>query len=97
MKKVISGLRYKGEPVYEEWSADRTSVEWSSRETKKSDDGSWKLLRSVPLHSVKVDRRYGSRRVCAWIEAGRQAVLRMKGIKADDDGGRVVQSYTRML
>jgi hypothetical protein len=82
MKKTLSDLRCNGEPVYEEWTNNGTVLEFTTRETKKLPDGSWKFVRSISLHKVKIDGRLALKRRLNAAHLARQHLLAFPGMRA---------------
>lgn len=57
VKTTILGASYKGQPVYREWSRDRSELIFFSREVKKLAAGGWKFVRLIPLKTVKISTK----------------------------------------
>ena len=80
MSIVLTGVRYRGEPVYRKWNDERTRICFFSREVKLLKSGGWKFVKWVPLHEVKIERSAGPRRALAALSRGLRRVLTLPGI-----------------
>lgn len=56
MRVTLTGIQYKGQPVYRDYSEDKIRMFFFSRETKALPGGGWKFVRWVPLHEISIKR-----------------------------------------
>lgn len=80
MRAVLKGIFYRGEPVFREYTHNATVVEFFSREIQRFGDGTWKFVRWIPLHKLKIDGRLGRRRIVTMIQEAHEYLLTLDGV-----------------
>lgn len=82
MKKTLTDMRCNGESVYEEWVSDGTVLEFTTRERKKMPDGTWEVVRTIPLHRVRIDGRWPLKRRLNAAYLARRHLLVFPGMRS---------------
>jgi len=81
MKKILSGITFKGQPLYEEWNEDKTQIRWSSRSITTRKDGSWRVTDYPLLKTIKVDRRRTVDVILAQVKTARMSLINLVGVQ----------------
>lgn len=84
MTKTITGVLFNGQPLFEEWSEDKRTLRWFSREVEGDYPKSWKVKRYVPLGEFKADHRTRPDTLLERIRQARINLLDLPGMKADE-------------
>jgi uncharacterized protein with PIN domain len=81
MTTTIDGIRYHGQPIYQDWNEAKTKVSWSSRTITLHKDGSWSIKSKIELKTITIDRRYSTKSIVAKIRKARMELIQLKGVK----------------
>lgn len=79
MTVVMTSHQVRGQPLYRQWSDNKTRLYWFTREIEPAEMG-WRLKRYVVLGTVKLDRRQQHKRIVARIREAEVAVLQLPGV-----------------
>jgi hypothetical protein len=83
MKKVITGVLFRGQPLYEEWNEARNVVAWSSRVVEGDYPTKWRLKHYVALAEVRVDNRLHLDTRLAAVSRAQLNLVRLPGMEID--------------
>jgi hypothetical protein len=77
----ITNLEYHGQPVYRDWMDGKRKLIFTSREIKHLADGSWQLVRYIPLSEIRVDRRHSIRRIMEQVRQAELGLVKIPGVR----------------
>jgi hypothetical protein len=81
--RVLVGLRYKGEAVFQTYSATKTTCYFFSQEVKRFTNGTCKFVRWVPLSELKIDQRLSPKHKACKVKFAIEALKLVPGMKLD--------------
>jgi hypothetical protein len=83
MKKIITGVLFKGQPLFEEWSEDRNTIIWSSRKVSGKYPTEWRMEGYIELARVRFNNRLRPDTKLAEAQRARLELMRMEGMEID--------------